>query len=148
MQRSKATGTPSDPLDPAVEDSPKGFPIVASYLDSDDCFMIYRRFGFLHARLLLNKQDELRELEEELRGMDQRDRIGDAKAKKCLMSRTKDNSRDLPEGWDRSRKELFQEIEKRVMEYGRREHFLSNAGGLLLTPSKTHCCSKRSRWCP
>lgn len=104
-----------------MEDSPKGFPIVASYLDSDDCFMIYRRFGFLHARLLLNKQDELRELEEELRDADERDKKGDARAQKCLQSRSKDNSRGLPEGWERSRQELLVIIEKKVMEYGRNE---------------------------
>lgn len=137
----------SDLLCLAVEDSPKGFPIVARYLDSDDCFMIYRRFGFLHARLLLNKQDELRELDEELRGMDQRDRIGDAKARKCLMSRTKDDNRPLPEGWERSRKELLQEIEKKVMEYGRGEHS-GRMLGLILTLSKMPCSFKRSRWCP
>lgn len=128
-----------------MEDSPKGFPIVASYLDSDDCFMIYRRFGYLHARLLLNKQDELHELEEELRDMDERDKNGDARANKCLMSRTKDRNRDLPEGWERTRPALLEEIEKKIMEYGMGEHSRQRLRNKL-TLSKMRCCCKHSRW--
>ena len=35
--------------------------MLATFLDSDDCFMVYRRFGFLQSRRLLEKQEELRE---------------------------------------------------------------------------------------
>ena len=100
----------------AVEDSPDGFPLVATYLDSDDLFMIYRRFGTLHARLLLNKQDELRELEEDLHDMDEQD-AKDEDTDIYLMSRTKDNKRQPIEG-RRSRKELLEIIEKKTLEYG------------------------------
>ncbi|KAK4540333.1 hypothetical protein LTR36_009290, partial [Oleoguttula mirabilis] len=44
----------------------EGYPNLAAFQDSSECFMIYRRFGYLQARLLLNRQDELRLLEEEL----------------------------------------------------------------------------------
>jgi hypothetical protein len=99
-----------------VEDSPAGFPLVATYLDSDDSFMIYRRFGVLHARLLLNKQDELRELEGDLQDLDEQDGK-DEDTDIYLMSRTKDNKRSLVEG-RQSRKQLLEIIEKKTLEYG------------------------------
>ena len=99
-----------------VEDSPEGFPLVATYLDSDDSFMIYRRFGTLHARLLLNKQDELRELEDDLRDMDEQDLKGED-TDIYLMSRTKDNKREPIEG-RQTRKQLLETIEKKTLEYG------------------------------
>jgi hypothetical protein len=53
-----------------------GYPRLASFLDTDENFMLYRRFGYLHARLLLQKQDELRKLEEALDNLDQEESIG------------------------------------------------------------------------
>jgi hypothetical protein len=53
-----------------------GYPRLASFLDTDDNFMLYRRFGYLHSSLLLQKQDELRELEEALDNLDQEESIG------------------------------------------------------------------------
>ena len=99
-----------------VEDSQEGFPRVAAFLDSDASFTIYRRFGFLYARLLLYKQDELTELEEELRDMDKRD-WDDASYQDCLKSRTKDDAAKNQPGRS-SRKELLQRIEKKTLEYG------------------------------
>ena len=49
-----------------MNESPKGYPNVAAFIDSDESLTIYRRFGFLQARLLLNKQEELRRLEVKL----------------------------------------------------------------------------------
>lgn len=43
---------------------------MAAFLDSDEGFSIYRRFGYLQARLLLDKQEELRLLEEKLQTLD------------------------------------------------------------------------------
>ena len=78
--------------------------------------MIYRRFGFLHARLLLYKQDELKEMEEELREMDKRDSL-DQKTSRVLRSRRKDDLRKDLAGRE-SRKDLLQRIEKKALEYG------------------------------
>lgn len=49
---------------------PRGYPRLAAFQDSDECFMLYRRFGYLQSRVLSDKQDELRELEEELADQD------------------------------------------------------------------------------
>jgi hypothetical protein len=55
---------------PPVEQCPAGYPRLAAFLSSDENFMLYRRFDYLQARLLLYKQDELRELEGELDHLD------------------------------------------------------------------------------
>ena len=44
----------------------RGYPNLATFTNSDENFAIYRRFGYLQARLLLDKQDQLRLLEEQL----------------------------------------------------------------------------------
>jgi hypothetical protein len=72
-----------------VDESPEGYPRLAAFLDSDENFMLYRRFGFLQARILLYKQDELRALEAKLDDMDERD--AKTRARK-LKSREKDDA--------------------------------------------------------
>jgi len=68
-----------------VEQCEHDYHYLATFLDSDENFMIYRRFGFLHARLLLQKQDELRMMEAELDRMDQNDKFNNVDALKCRM---------------------------------------------------------------
>lgn len=68
-----------------MERCEEGYPYLATFLDSDENFMIYRRFGFIHARLLLQKQDELRIMEEELDQMDKDDLSKNAKALQCRL---------------------------------------------------------------
>ena len=100
-----------------VEDCPEGFPRLAAFLDSDENFMIYRRFGFLHARILLRKQDEIKYVERKLDRMDKEDARGDEEARSGLRSRTEDERRELAEG-RQSRKDLLKEAETLVKEYG------------------------------
>lgn len=56
-----------------VEDYPLGYPRVAAFMNSNENFLIYRRFGFLDARILLRKQDELRTIEGSLDDLDHQD---------------------------------------------------------------------------
>ncbi len=56
-----------------VEDYPLGYPRVAAFMNSDENFLIYRRFGFLDAGILLRKQDELRTIEGSLDDLDHQD---------------------------------------------------------------------------
>lgn len=51
----------------------RGYPNLAAFTSSDEDFAIYRRFGYLQARLLLDKQDQLRLLEERLDRYDDAD---------------------------------------------------------------------------
>ncbi|TGO84200.1 hypothetical protein BPOR_0536g00080 [Botrytis porri] len=53
-----------------VERHAEGYPQLAAVINSDEQSMIYRRFGFLQTRLLLNKQEEMRVLEDRLYHID------------------------------------------------------------------------------
>ena len=87
-------------------------------MDSDDNFMVYRRFGFLYSRLLLDKQDELREIEEDLDSVDNRDASGSERVRRCLQSRRKD---DLCEDTT-SRRALLKRAEEKLYAYGNQEN--------------------------
>ena len=110
-----------------------GYPRQAAFADSDDSFMIYRRFGYIHSRLLLNKQDQLRELEASLRDMDLID-AGSEHGALCLKSRELDEEREEHQGLG-SRKALLEKIEQKTLQYGRLERSLT-LDICYLTPSK------------
>ena len=81
--------------------------------------MTYRRFGLVFSRLLLNKQDEIQELEGTLLAMDRSD-TGDGNGE-YLMSRSQDVSRDrdsIPRSWPESRPQLLERLERKALEYG------------------------------
>lgn len=100
-----------------VENYPLGYPRQAAFADSDESFMLYRRFGNVHARLLLHKQDELREMEEDLKDMDLQDDHCE-ESKKYLKSRDLDEERAaIPDQEPRS--QLLARMEKKTMQYGR-----------------------------
>jgi hypothetical protein len=100
-----------------VHTYPRGYPNLATFLDSDENFSIYRRFGYLQARLLLDKQDELRLLEEELECMERSTDL-------ALLSSTV-----LSGGYAERRRELFSRIETKFNEYGSLmpQHLWANA---------------------
>jgi hypothetical protein len=77
--------------------------------------MLYHRFGYLQARILLQKQDEIRELETDLDHMDSFDAI---ESPDMLRSREKD---DAKKG---RRRKLLREIELKFKEYGAAFSFL------------------------
>lgn len=106
-----------------------GYPRLAAFADSDECFMIYRRFGHIHSRLLLHLQDELRELEADLYDMDKRDDKNGEESRRCLQSRDLDVDRELVEEQElaqgrtlapgrKSRTDLLQRIERKALQYG------------------------------
>ena len=99
-----------------MEDYPLGYPMVSCYLDSDEQFMIYRRFGTLHARLLLHAQDELRQMETQLLRMDKRDNMTED-GRDFLMSRENDDAREVMPGRE-SRKQLIERTKQKTIEYG------------------------------
>jgi hypothetical protein len=53
-----------------LQDHPLGYPNLAVYKSSSDDYALYRRFGYLQSRLLLEKQDDLRILERKLEDYD------------------------------------------------------------------------------
>lgn len=83
----------------------RGYPNLAAFTSSDEDFAIYRRFGYLQARLLLDKQDQLRLLEERL------DRYDDADPLKATR-------KGLTTEQYASRAKLLGEIETVFTSYG------------------------------
>jgi len=56
-----------------VELYPEGFPRIAAYIDSDVDTALFRRFGRMHARILLYREVELNDLERRLDELDKAD---------------------------------------------------------------------------
>lgn len=105
------------PLTFLVEDFPTGFPRLACFLDSDDAFMLYRRFGSVYSRLLLRKQDEMRRIESTLQSMDKTD--AEEGHGEYLMSHVLDDEREhIPTTWPESRAELMDKLERKALNYG------------------------------
>ncbi len=94
-----------------VEDSPEGYPRLASFIDSDVDNVMFRRFGILHARLLLYKQAEITELERELQELDKGDT--DTPNEWKLHSHI-----NLSRGDNKVRKELVDKIDLKMKDYG------------------------------
>jgi hypothetical protein len=93
-----------------VIDHPEGYPHLAALVDSDASFMLYRRFGYLQARVLLDKQAELRELERDLEDLD-----SDHAETNPLWLR----SRELDNVECERHKSLLREIEQKYKEYSK-----------------------------
>lgn len=87
-----------------------GYGKLAAIVGSDPSFLIYRKFSWLHNRVLLHYQDELAELEYELEALDQDDfQVDD----KLLISRRRDDGRLKGS----RRKELLKKIDGKLSEY-------------------------------
>jgi len=86
-----------------------GYPLMARYLDSDDNYMAYRRFGHVQSRLLLEAQDDLRRLESELDDLDV-DETADNK--QALCSRELHNA-----SWSPQRQSLMKDLKVAYNEY-------------------------------
>ncbi|KAL8654573.1 MAG: hypothetical protein Q9210_001419 [Variospora velana] len=93
-----------------VDSYQRGYATLAAVEDSDPNFLIYRKFGWLRNRLLLNLQDELVTLEEELQLLDNND------ARLCdpddvLISRRNDELQKT------LRQELLKTTRQKLFEY-------------------------------
>lgn len=95
-----------------VDDHPKGYPQFAAFMNCDDNFLMCRRFGFLHDRVLLYRQDELTQLERDLVEMDSLDAEEDPLS---LQSRKRDDAREF----ELTRKGLIDKIDSKLKQYGK-----------------------------
>lgn len=98
-----------------VDDHPIGYPQLAAFTDSDENFLMCRRFGFLHSRVLHYRQDELSYLENKLIDMDDLDKN---ELPTALKSRKTDEQRDDIEEEQYTRKYLINTIDQKLKEYG------------------------------
>lgn len=94
-----------------VNDYKQGYGTVAAFEDCDPCFLMYRKFGWLHNRLLLHLQDELSVLEIELEDFDKDEAINSRPV--YQRSRRKDEARP-----DSKRRLMLQVIKEKLEEYG------------------------------
>lgn len=98
-----------------LEQCPNGYPRFAAFLDSDDDFLIFRRFGYLQARLLLEKQACLSLLEEQL---DEFDNEEDWQSGSRIRWLSSIRRRDLDDSDDaRKCRDLLERIERTFCEY-------------------------------
>ena len=93
-----------------VENCPRGYPNLAAFLDSDEGYMVYRRFGYIQSRLLLAKQDDLRILEHQLDRLDAAEEAN--RPSNCM-------TRDLRPADAAPREELLKKTEEKFREYGK-----------------------------
>ncbi|MCJ1476345.1 hypothetical protein MMC13_005011 [Lambiella insularis] len=106
--REAASWMSADARLPLVSDYAEGYPRVAALENSDPNFLILRKFGDLHVRVLLHHQDELVELEDELDRLDCFDYEGDYQK---LKSRRRDDAISP------DHQKLLLEIEKKLAVY-------------------------------
>lgn len=93
-----------------IDYHPEGYPRLGALINSDENFLMCRRYGLLHTRVMLYRQDELRELEERLLGLDAEDADDNPG---MLNSRVRDDRRENQE-----RRQLILEIDQKLKEYG------------------------------
>ncbi|KAL0263432.1 hypothetical protein SLS55_002412 [Diplodia seriata] len=92
-----------------IDYHPAGYPKLAAFINSDENFLMCRRYGLLHTRVMLYRQDELRELEAELLGLDAEDAEQNPQ---MLNSRARDDRRA-----GQQRRELILKIDEKLKEY-------------------------------
>ncbi|KAF2100566.1 hypothetical protein NA57DRAFT_74171 [Rhizodiscina lignyota] len=95
-----------------VVDYPNGYPKLSAFINSDDSFRVYRRFGTLRVRLILHCQAELNALEKKLNEIDKED----AKDEKTAF-RIQSISYDKDDETSTVRERLINEIGQKLKEY-------------------------------
>lgn len=98
-----------------MESYPRGYPLLAAFQSSDSCFSIYRGFDYLHARAILDLQDELRCLEDTLADLDTMDDKNGRS--KCLTSRASDLKQAKRKGKPCQRSKILEQIRDKLIIY-------------------------------
>ncbi|KAJ4986800.1 hypothetical protein SVAN01_07727 [Stagonosporopsis vannaccii] len=112
-----------------LQSYPEGYPRQAAYQASESSWSIYRAFHYLHARVILDLQEEIRDLEKQLEILDLCD-SSDSDTELRVRSRRD----DLREGRDddggvSKRATLLEKIRGKLLDYGQdnRDHRFSEA---------------------
>ncbi|KAF2824377.1 hypothetical protein CC86DRAFT_420901 [Ophiobolus disseminans] len=99
----------------SVQKYPHGIPLQAAFQSSESSWSIYRGFSYLHSRVILELQDELRSLEKELTEADEMDlENGDGER---LRSRQSDLLQARRENMDSKRANLIGTIRNKLVFY-------------------------------
>jgi hypothetical protein len=94
----------------AVEDYQEGIPRLAAFLDSNESFCMFRRFGTTTARVLLHRQIELDILVDQLHKLDQEDAAAGDKLYRL-------SSVEHKEGWDTAQRKLMETFDTKIRDY-------------------------------
>lgn len=96
-----------------VDEFVKGYPRLAAFVNSDDTFTNFRRFGRLSARILLHMQTELNDLERELDALDKQDGQDP-----IMQARLRGWGEDDFDEWDAKQQDLCLKIQEKYVKYG------------------------------
>jgi hypothetical protein len=100
----------------AVEQFEIGYPLQAAFQASESCFSIYRSFGYLHSRVILELQDEIRLLEDDLASLDKRD-FSSTDRRRCVKSREIDLEQAIRDGKPSERARILEQIHEKLVKY-------------------------------
>ena len=89
-----------------------GWPRLAAFQNQSDSCAVYRRFGLLFCRLLLQLQGELTSLEGKLLQLDMQDATD---VNKLYRLRTSDDDAT----WDPAKRDMLKEIQEKLHAYGK-----------------------------
>ncbi|KAF4630198.1 hypothetical protein G7Y89_g7942 [Cudoniella acicularis] len=89
-----------------VHDRPRGYPQLATYLNSNDNWAMYRSFGNLSARTLLQLEIELTELEKKIQALDEADSADPAMTDRLIGLGESPGNNKQKENIDEARKKL------------------------------------------
>ena len=113
-----------------MDQCPEGYSELAAFQSSDRNFLLYRGFGYLHARVLSGLQHDVESLERQLDRLDQWDKDSgtseDGLREKLSCKRRDDlqNSPDKVPGdfqhcFKKTRPQILAELKQKLMEYGK-----------------------------
>jgi hypothetical protein len=91
---------------------PPGWPQIAAFQNLHSQYLIFRSFGQIHSRLLLNLQSEIEILETALGNQDEKDQATPSLKYKLCTSEHRNE-------WDSSTKDILRELEDKVLKYGK-----------------------------
>lgn len=95
-----------------VYSHPSGWPQLAAFLNSEDNFAIFRRFGLMHCRELVMLQAEITLLEKQRAELDKQDEASESTRYRLV-------SIEHQPGWDTEQKDLSEQIRKKLLIYGK-----------------------------
>lgn len=95
-----------------LDEQPKGYPRSAVYLNSDRGAALFRRFGDVHARLLLYLEVEITRLEQKLKELDREDDSKDGTRWRVGHSIYLQDGRE-----NEARKAIVDDLKEKVIEY-------------------------------
>jgi hypothetical protein len=104
-------GRQADKILVIVDNYPEGYPQLAAFMNSDESFAIFRKFGQTNCRVMIHLQSEIAALEKELEELDRSDARDGSSTSYRLVST------EHRAGWDTRQKDILQQLEEKLPVY-------------------------------